>query len=178
MHFKNVGLSVFPLPVGFVLEDEKVVYLTSKELFGFRRHESTYSSKFRQGVVLNSYTDFEKTNIAFSHLIAKQSEANGLKDGQISFDTNINSSVFFAFGNKIYVANGTNGYSVYQIDGEEKTATHISQFAMSGNGLDKLSTPSAVIFDGNKYFAMFFSCLNLNNRIFMTKFNCIINKVV
>lgn len=37
-------------------------------------------------IELNSYTDIEKCNIAFSHLIKKQSEANGLKEGQISFD--------------------------------------------------------------------------------------------
>ena len=36
-------------------------------------------------IELNSYTDYEKINIAFSHLIDKQSKANGLKDGQISF---------------------------------------------------------------------------------------------
>lgn len=36
-------------------------------------------------IELNSYTDYEKINIAFSHLIDKQSKTNGLKDGQISF---------------------------------------------------------------------------------------------
>lgn len=37
-------------------------------------------------IELNSYTDYEKINIAFSHLIDKQSKANGLKEGQITFD--------------------------------------------------------------------------------------------
>ena len=37
-------------------------------------------------IELNSYTDIEKMNIAKTHLIEKQSNANGLKEGQISFD--------------------------------------------------------------------------------------------
>lgn len=37
-------------------------------------------------IELNSYTDIEKMNIAKTHLISKQEKANGLKEGQISFD--------------------------------------------------------------------------------------------
>ena len=37
-------------------------------------------------IELNSYTDIEKKNIAKTHLIEKQEKANGLKEGQISFD--------------------------------------------------------------------------------------------
>ena len=36
-------------------------------------------------IELNSYTEIEKLNIAFNHLIPKQSEFNGLKEGQIKF---------------------------------------------------------------------------------------------
>lgn len=37
-------------------------------------------------IELNSYTDIEKMNIAKTHLILKQSVANGLKENQITFD--------------------------------------------------------------------------------------------
>ena len=37
-------------------------------------------------IELNSYTDIEKLNICKTHLIAKQSELNGLKENQVSFD--------------------------------------------------------------------------------------------
>lgn len=37
-------------------------------------------------IELNSYTDIEKANIAKTHLIKKQKEANGLKEDQLSFE--------------------------------------------------------------------------------------------
>lgn len=36
-------------------------------------------------IELNSYTEIEKLNIAFNHLVPKQSKLNGLKEGQIEF---------------------------------------------------------------------------------------------
>ncbi len=78
-------------------------------------------------------------------------KAVGTTDGQIAFDTQIQSSAFFAYGDKLYVANGTNGYAVYTIDGTNETATLVSQFAMTGNGLDKLCAPTAVNYDGNRF---------------------------
>ena len=36
-------------------------------------------------IELNSYTEIEKLNIAFNHLVPKQSSLNGLKEGQIEF---------------------------------------------------------------------------------------------
>ena len=36
-------------------------------------------------IELNSYTEIEKLNIAFEHLVPKQSSLNGLKEGQIEF---------------------------------------------------------------------------------------------
>lgn len=54
---KNVGLSIYPLPSGFVLEDEKVVYLTSKELFNDKVRVSHFDNRFKEATIINSYED-------------------------------------------------------------------------------------------------------------------------
>ena len=56
---KDVSLSINTFVKGFEFKDKKIVVLTSKELFGFRRHVSTYSSKFKEGIILGSYQDLE-----------------------------------------------------------------------------------------------------------------------
>ena len=56
---KNISLSINSFPKGFEFKEQKIVILTSKELFGYRRHISTYSSKFKEGVVLTSYQDLQ-----------------------------------------------------------------------------------------------------------------------
>jgi transcription-repair coupling factor (superfamily II helicase) len=56
---KNVTLSINSFPKALEIKQDKIVVLTSKELFGFRRHASTYSSKFKEGIILGSYQDLE-----------------------------------------------------------------------------------------------------------------------
>ena len=56
---KNISLTINSFPKGFEFKEKKIVVLTSKELFGFRRHVSTYSSKFKEGVVIESYQDLQ-----------------------------------------------------------------------------------------------------------------------
>jgi len=56
---KDVTISINSLPHGFEYKANNYVVLTSKELFGFRRNASTYSSKFREGIILESYQDLE-----------------------------------------------------------------------------------------------------------------------
>ena len=56
---KDISLSINSFPKGFEFKKQKIVILTSKELFGYRRHVSTYSSKFKEGVVLASYQDLQ-----------------------------------------------------------------------------------------------------------------------
>ncbi len=56
---RDISLSINSFPHGFEYKNEKYVVLTSKELFGFRRNASTYSSKFREGIILESYQDLE-----------------------------------------------------------------------------------------------------------------------
>jgi len=54
---KNVGIAVFSLEEGFELEDEKIFFVSAKELFGFQSRSSRFSSKFKEGVILKSYDD-------------------------------------------------------------------------------------------------------------------------
>jgi len=56
---KDVTLSINSFPKGFEFKTKKIVVLTSKELFGYRRHVSTYTSKFKEGIILGSYQDLE-----------------------------------------------------------------------------------------------------------------------
>jgi len=54
-----VNYSIFSFPFGFEFRDEKIVILTSKELFGYKRHSSSYTSKFKEGIILESYQDLQ-----------------------------------------------------------------------------------------------------------------------
>ena len=56
---KDISLSINFFPKGFEFKGKKIVVLTSKELFGYRRHVSTYSSRFKEGVVIESYQDLQ-----------------------------------------------------------------------------------------------------------------------
>lgn len=54
---KPIGLSIYNLPCGFVLEDSKNVFLTSKELFNEKVKISHYHNHFKEATILNSYED-------------------------------------------------------------------------------------------------------------------------
>ena len=53
----NIGISLFTLPRGFVLNDEKIVVLTSFELFNTRIKSSRYDNKFKEATILKSFED-------------------------------------------------------------------------------------------------------------------------
>ena len=53
----NLGLAISTLPIGFVLEDEKVVYLTSKELFNEKIRITRFDNRFKEATILKSYED-------------------------------------------------------------------------------------------------------------------------
>ena len=55
----NISLCIYSMPTGFVLEDEKVVVLTSKELFNTKNKVSHYSNRFKEATILDSYEDLE-----------------------------------------------------------------------------------------------------------------------
>ena len=55
----KIGISLMSLGIGFVLEDEKVAVLTSKELFNVNVRSARYNNKFKEATILKSYEDLE-----------------------------------------------------------------------------------------------------------------------
>lgn len=53
----QIGLSISTLPSGFILEDEKVVFLTSKELFNEKIRITRFDNRFKEATILKSYED-------------------------------------------------------------------------------------------------------------------------
>lgn len=55
----NIGLVLYNLEQGCVLEDEKVVILSTKELFNIKTRSIRYTNKFKEATILRSYEDLE-----------------------------------------------------------------------------------------------------------------------
>lgn len=53
----NIYLVQNSFPIGLEFSDLKLVLLTDKELFGIKRHSSTFKNIFKQGTIVNSYED-------------------------------------------------------------------------------------------------------------------------
>ena len=53
----KVGLSIYSLPCGFVLEEEKIVFLTSKELFNEKIRVTKFDNRFKEATILSSYEE-------------------------------------------------------------------------------------------------------------------------
>ena len=56
---KKVGLSIYSLPSGFVLENEKIAFLTSKELFNEKIRVTKFDNRFKEATILSSYEELE-----------------------------------------------------------------------------------------------------------------------
>ena len=54
---RQIGLSISSLPMGFVLEDEKVTFLTSKELFNHKIRVTRFDNRFKEATILRSGED-------------------------------------------------------------------------------------------------------------------------
>ena len=50
----NIGLSISSLPVGFVLDDEKVTYLTSNELFNHKVRVTRFDNRFKEATIIKN----------------------------------------------------------------------------------------------------------------------------
>lgn len=56
----NIQLVNKEFPLSFELLNEKIAVLTEKELYGIKRHKSTYKSIFKEGVIINSYEELTR----------------------------------------------------------------------------------------------------------------------
>ena len=98
----DVSISFKNLASGIELTEKNIVILTPNELFGYKRNKYTYSSKFKEGVVLGSYLELEKGDYVVH-------EYNGIGQflGVTTLTVNGNHEDFlqilYANGDKIYV---------------------------------------------------------------------------
>ena len=54
---KKVSLSIYSLPSGFSLDDEKIAVLTSKELFNEKNRVTRFDNRFKEATILSNYED-------------------------------------------------------------------------------------------------------------------------
>ena len=54
---RQVGLAISSLPIGFVLEEEKVAFLTSKELFNHKIRVTRFDNRFKEATIVRSEED-------------------------------------------------------------------------------------------------------------------------
>ena len=55
----KIGISLINLPSGFALSDEKVVYLTTAELFNEKVRTARFDNRFKEATILRSYEELE-----------------------------------------------------------------------------------------------------------------------
>lgn len=56
----SLGLAILPLGEGFELTDEKIVYLSSREVFGSKNHISKFLHRYKSAKAIKSYEELEK----------------------------------------------------------------------------------------------------------------------
>lgn len=56
----KVAISLFSLSAGFVIESEKIVVLTAKELFNITIRSARFNDKFKEATILKSYEELEE----------------------------------------------------------------------------------------------------------------------
>lgn len=71
-------------------------------------------------------------------------------DGSVLFDTEITSKNFSACSDKLLVANGADGYSLYSLDLSNNKIDLSAEYSMKGESLNRLNNPSDVTFSGGQ----------------------------
>ncbi|MFA5481366.1 MAG: transcription-repair coupling factor, partial [Bacilli bacterium] len=56
---KQLGITIYDINEGFELVDEKICYLSSKELLGFKTHRSRFMNRFKESTILKSFDELE-----------------------------------------------------------------------------------------------------------------------
>ena len=56
----SIGLTKFKLLEGFELVDEKIMYLSPREIFGYKNHVSKFLTRYKSSKALKSYDELEK----------------------------------------------------------------------------------------------------------------------
>ena len=56
---KKLGIAAFSLEEGFELTKEKIVFISSKELFGFQNRSSRFLNRFKEGTIIKNYEELQ-----------------------------------------------------------------------------------------------------------------------
>ena len=56
---KQLAVSIYDINEGFELVDEKICYLSSKELLGYKTHRSRFMNRFKESTILKSFDELE-----------------------------------------------------------------------------------------------------------------------
>ena len=56
---KKLGITIFSLEEGFELSKEKIVFISSKELFGFQNRSSRFLNRFKEGSIIKNYEELQ-----------------------------------------------------------------------------------------------------------------------
>lgn len=54
---KQIGIALLALEEGFEITDENIIFISSKELFGYYNKSSKFLSKFKEGTILKSFEE-------------------------------------------------------------------------------------------------------------------------
>ena len=55
----KLGMTLFDINEGFELVDERICYLSSKELLGYKTHRSRFMNRFKESTILKSFDELE-----------------------------------------------------------------------------------------------------------------------
>ncbi|NMV81956.1 MAG: hypothetical protein GX816_00195, partial [Erysipelotrichia bacterium] len=55
----KLGVTLYDINEGFELVEEKICYLSSKELLGYKTHRSRFMSRFKESTILKSFEELE-----------------------------------------------------------------------------------------------------------------------
>ncbi len=56
---EKLGIAIFDINEGFEIADEKICYLSSKELLGYKTHRSRFMNRFKESTILKSFDELE-----------------------------------------------------------------------------------------------------------------------
>lgn len=56
---KQIGVTIFSLEEGFELPDYNIIFVSSKELFGFQNRSSRFLNKFKEATILRNYEELK-----------------------------------------------------------------------------------------------------------------------
>lgn len=56
---KKVGVTIFSLEEGFELPEDKIVFVSSKELFGFQNRSSRFLNRFKEATIIRNYEELK-----------------------------------------------------------------------------------------------------------------------